>query len=85
VEQRADVVVLDLRLPDMDGAAAAAEVLATCPGTAVVFLSASAGAEERETARIGGMAFVRKDEGVEALVGAVRAAAQRGGGREPDD
>ena len=75
----ADVVVIDYRLPDVDGPAAAAEVLRRCPGSAVVFLSASAGAEERETARIAAMALVRKDDGVEALLGAVRAAANRGG------
>ena len=75
----ADVVVIDYRLPDLDGPAAAAEVLRRCPGSAVVILSASAGAEERETARIAAMALVRKDDGVEALLGAVRAAANRGG------
>jgi DNA-binding NarL/FixJ family response regulator len=83
-ELDADVVVIDYRLPDMDGATAAAEVVRSCPGSSVVFLSASAGAEERETARIAGMAFVRKDEGVETLLRAVRAAARRGGGRESD-
>jgi DNA-binding NarL/FixJ family response regulator len=76
----ADVAVIDYRLPDLDGAAAAAEVLERCPGAAVVFLSASAGKEEREAARISGAALVRKDEGVDALVDAVRAAAGRGNG-----
>lgn len=84
-ELGADVVVIDYRLPDVDGPAAAAEVLQRCPGSSVVFLSASAGAEEREPARIAGMAFVRKDEGVEALLSAVREAADRGGGRGSDD
>jgi DNA-binding NarL/FixJ family response regulator len=76
-ELGADVAVIDLRLPDVDGAAAAAEVLERCPGAAVVFLTASAGADEREAAAISGVPVVRKDEGVEALVGAVRAAAGR--------
>lgn len=78
-ELGAEVAVIDYRLPDIDGAAAAAEVLERCPGAAVVFLSASAGPEEREAARITGVALVRKDQGVDALVGAVRAAAGRGG------
>jgi DNA-binding NarL/FixJ family response regulator len=76
-ELRADVAVIDYRLPDLDGATAAAEIRERCPGAAVVFLSASAGDEEREAARISGAALVRKDEGVDALVEAVRAAAGR--------
>jgi DNA-binding NarL/FixJ family response regulator len=76
-ELGAEVAVIDYRLPDLDGAAAAAEVLQRCPGATVVFLSASAGPEEREAARITGVALVRKDEGVEALVRAVRVAAGR--------
>ncbi len=76
-ELRADVVVIDYRLPDVDGGVAAAEVLRRCPGAGVVFLSASAGHEEREAARLSGVALVRKDEGVDVLVGAVRAAAGR--------
>ena len=84
-ELGADVVIVDFRLPDMDGSAAAAEIVRRCPGSSVVFLSASAGAEARETARIAGMAFVRKDDGVVALLGAVRAAAGRGGDRAADD
>ena len=71
----AEVVVVDYRLPDVDGAEAADDVLARCPEAAIVFLSASAGQEEVDSARRFGGAFVRKDEGVETLVGAVRAAA----------
>jgi two-component system response regulator DesR len=72
-----EVAVIDYRLPDLDGASAAAEVRERCPGTAVVFLSASAGRDERQAARISGATLVRKDEGVEALVAAVRTAAGR--------
>jgi DNA-binding NarL/FixJ family response regulator len=73
----ADVVVVDYRLPDVDGAQAAAEILERRPEAAIVFLSASAGAEERGAARARGARLVRKDEGVETLVEAVRAAAGR--------
>ena len=76
-ELRPDVVVLDYRLPDVDGAQAAAEIRERCPGTAVVFLSASAGAEEYDAASSSGAALVRKDAGVDALISAVRAAAGR--------
>ena len=71
----AEVVVVDYRLPDIDGTEAADDVRALCPEAAIVFLSASAGQDEVDSARRFGGAFVRKDEGVDTLVGAVRAAA----------
>ena len=70
----ADVAVIDYRLPDVDGAKAAADVRTRCPGTGVVFLSASAGHEEAAVARSAGVALVRKDEGLDALVAAIRVA-----------
>jgi DNA-binding NarL/FixJ family response regulator len=76
-ELAADVVVVDYRLPDVDGAAAAEEVVARCPDASIVFLSASAGSGEVDAARRFDAAFVRKDEGVDALVDAVRAAVER--------
>lgn len=72
-----DVVVLDFRLPDIDGAEVAADLRERCPGVHVVFLSASAGPDEYDAASSAGAALVRKDEGVDVLVGAVRAAAGR--------
>ena len=71
------VVVLDYRLPDFDGAEVAEELRTRCPGAVVVFLSASAGEEEYDAASSAGAALVRKDAGIDALVGAVRAAAGR--------
>jgi two-component system nitrate/nitrite response regulator NarL len=67
-----DVVVLDYRLPDVDGAAVATEL-----EVPVVFLSASAGREEYDAASSAGAALVRKDEGIDALVRALRAAVGR--------
>ena len=77
-EHGADVAVIDLRLPDIDGMEAAAGVRERSPATAVVFLSASAGPEERRAAASSGRQLVRKDEGIDALIAAIRAA-----GREP--
>lgn len=74
-ELAADIVVLDYRLPDIDGAEAAEDVRNACPEAAVVFLSASAGDEEYEAARVAGAPLVRKDEGIDRLVDTVRAVA----------
>jgi DNA-binding NarL/FixJ family response regulator len=79
-ELGAEVVVVDFRLPDVDGAEAADDVRARCPQAAIVFLSASAGQDEVDSARRFGGAFVRKDAGVDTLVGAVRAVARGSAG-----
>jgi DNA-binding NarL/FixJ family response regulator len=71
-EHDPDVVVLDYRLPDVDGAVVATEL-----EVPVVFLSASAGREEYDAASSAGAALVRKDEGIDALVRALRAAVGR--------
>jgi len=76
-EHAPDVVVLDYRLPDVDGAAVVADIREEARHAAVVFLSASAGADEYDAASSAGAALVRKDEGIDALVRAVRAAAGR--------
>jgi DNA-binding NarL/FixJ family response regulator len=67
-----DVSVVDFRLPDIDGGAVAASL-----ESPVVFLSASAGRAEYDAASSAGAALLRKDEGLDALVGAIRAAAGR--------
>ena len=71
-ELEPDVSVVDLRLPDIDGGTVAASLEG-----AVVFLSASAGEAEYDAASGAGAALVRKDEGLDALLGAIRAAAGR--------
>ena len=76
-ELRPDVVVLDYRLPDVDGGTVAADLEADGVRPAIVFLSASAGREEYDAASSAGAVLVRKDEGIDALVHAVRAAAGR--------
>ena len=70
----AQVAVIDYRLPDVDGAEAAADVRERSPRASVVFLSASAGEGELASARAAGAALIRKDAGLEALVEAIRAA-----------
>jgi len=72
-----DVVVLDYRLPDVGGAEVVADLEMEGSDAAIVFLSASAGRDEYDAASSAGAALVRKDEGIDALVRAVRAAAGR--------
>jgi DNA-binding NarL/FixJ family response regulator len=79
-ELEAEIVVIDYRLPDIDGAETAEEVRSVCSGAAIVFLSASVGDEEHDAARGVGAELVRKDEGVDRLVEAVRTAAGRRAG-----
>jgi DNA-binding NarL/FixJ family response regulator len=75
-ERGADVVVMDYRLPGLDGAAATRAVLARCRQAAVVCLTAEATEAEEEAIRAAGaMAVVRKGDPIEALVEAVRRAA----------
>jgi DNA-binding NarL/FixJ family response regulator len=76
-ELRPDVVVLDYRLPDVDGSVVAADLEADGSHAAIVFLSASASRAEYDAASGAGAPLVRKDEGIEALVRAVLAAAGR--------
>jgi DNA-binding NarL/FixJ family response regulator len=71
-ELEPDVSVVDFRLPDIDGGTVAASL-----ESPVVFLSASAGEAEYDAASSAGAALVRKDQGLDALVGAIRAAAGR--------
>ena len=75
-ERGADVAVIDLRLPDMDGLEAAAAIRGRSPATAIVFLSASAGPEEQRAATGSGRPLLRKDEGIDALVDAIRGSAR---------
>ena len=76
-ETGADVVLMDFRLPGMDGAAATVAVLDTCPGVAVVCLTAEATEIEDEAVRAAGAAaLIRKGGSLEELVAAIRKAVE---------
>jgi len=77
VELQTDVVVVDYRLPDIDGADVAREIAAVRPEAAIVFLSASVGLDTTEAARIAQVPLVGKDAGVDALLDVVRTVAGR--------
>jgi DNA-binding NarL/FixJ family response regulator len=65
-ELHPDLVLLDVRMPDMDGIAAASELSGDC---VVVLISAAAGAELQEGVRsCGAAALVRKQDLSPALL-----------------
>jgi DNA-binding NarL/FixJ family response regulator len=74
-----DVVLMDFRLPGMDGAAATAAVRAAAPHAAVVCLTAEATDDERRAVlAAGAVALVEKGSPIEDLVRAIRTATERG-------
>jgi DNA-binding NarL/FixJ family response regulator len=77
-ELQPDVVLMDYRLPGLDGVQATRAVMEACPTTAVVCLTASANLRERDALHeAGAVACLRKDDGLDAIVQAVRDAARR--------
>ena len=73
-----DVVVMDYRLPGLDGAAATRAVI-EASGAAVVCLTAEATADEREEIlRAGAVELVEKGGTVDALADTIRAAGGSG-------
>jgi two-component system, NarL family, response regulator DesR len=77
-ELQPDVVVMDYRLPGIDGVQATAAIVAAVPNTAVVALTASANARERGALiEAGAVACLTKDEPLDEIVDAIL----RAGGR----
>jgi DNA-binding NarL/FixJ family response regulator len=71
----ADVVVMDYRLPGLDGSAATRAVIAGS-GAVVVCLTAEATPQERdEIVRAGAVALIEKGGPIDGLAAAIRAAA----------
>lgn len=74
-----DVVLLDYRLPALDGVETTAAIGSACPDTAVVVLSAEAGRGEIEALYgAGAIAFLTKDCELDEITEAIREAAGRG-------
>jgi DNA-binding NarL/FixJ family response regulator len=74
-ELEPDVVLMDFRLPGLDGAQATAAVRALRPGTAVVCLTAEAGEEDRlAVLAAGAVALLEKGLPTEKIVEAIRSA-----------
>ena len=76
-EHEPDVVLMDYRMPGLDGVQATARVRAEQPGVAVVCLTASRNEPELEALRAAGaVACLSKDQELDAIVDAIRAAAE---------
>jgi two-component system response regulator DesR len=73
-----DVMLMDYRLPGLDGVQATAAVRDACPDVAVVCLTASANVRERDAlVEAGAVACLSKDQELDEIVAAVRRAAGR--------
>ena len=76
-ELHPDLVILDLRMPVMDGATAAKEILGADPGTKILLLTSFATAAEIKVALdAGALGAVVKDCSSETLIEAIRATAR---------
>ncbi len=77
-EHAPDVVLMDYRLPGLDGVQTTRAVRDACPGAAVICLTASV--NERETEALyeaGAVACLRKDQELDDIVAAIHRAAGR--------
>jgi DNA-binding NarL/FixJ family response regulator len=71
-----DVVLVDYRMPGMNGAETTRAVLSAAPGTSVICLTASVAADEiDELLAAGAVACITKDQAFEMIVRAVCEAA----------
>jgi DNA-binding NarL/FixJ family response regulator len=76
-QYRPDVVVMDFRLPGMDGVEATLELVGEHPEVAVVCLTASASPRELDALMAAGAVdCLRKDEALDVIVGAIRRAGE---------
>ncbi len=70
-----DVVLMDYRLPGLDGVQATLAVREACPNVAVVCLTASANLRERDALlEAGAVACLTKDQDLDEIVAAIQEA-----------
>jgi DNA-binding NarL/FixJ family response regulator len=77
-EHSPDVILMDFRMPGLDGVQATAAVRETCPDVAVVCLTASATGREVEALyEAGAVACLTKDQELGEIVAAIHRAVDR--------
>ena len=77
-EHSPDVVLMDFRLPGLDGVQATRALKEACPRAAVVVLSASANVRELDALReAGAVACLSKSQDLDEIVAAIHQAAGR--------
>jgi DNA-binding NarL/FixJ family response regulator len=77
-EHSPDVILMDFRMPGLDGVQATAAVRESCPDVAVVCLTASAtGREVDALYEAGAVACLTKDQELEEIVAAIHRAVGR--------
>ena len=79
VRHKPDVVLMDYRLPGVDGIEATRAVRSACPSVNVVALTASANRDEMQALEeAGAVACLTKDQELDKIVAAIHDAAARG-------
>jgi two-component system nitrate/nitrite response regulator NarL len=77
-EHMPDVILMDYRMPGLDGVQATRLVREACPDAAVVVLTASANVREMDALReAGAVACLSKSQELDSIVDAIHAAARR--------
>jgi DNA-binding NarL/FixJ family response regulator len=68
-----DLVLMDIRMPHLDGLAATAQIVRTCPGTSVIMVTMQEDPEYLiEALKVGASGYLLKDAGKPEIVGAIR-------------
>ena len=78
-QHRPDVVILDWRMPGIDGVQAISLVRRASPGSRILMYSSGQCLQaERDALAAGADGFIKKTEGMGALVGAIRRVCRQG-------
>jgi DNA-binding NarL/FixJ family response regulator len=68
-----DLILMDIRMPRLDGLAATDEIVRTCPGTRVVMVTMQEDPEYLiEALKVGASGYLLKESGKAEIVGAIR-------------